>query len=371
LFIGVHTMRLFYFIIVLLILLAFPACEINFDKDKEKEETTEKKVEKIPVEVLALSRGSIESILKSTTHIEAEEEVRVLARTSNLVRELLVEEGDLVEKDQVILLIEDDQQLVNLAKAENDVLKIKMEFDRQENLHKNNLISDQDFNEIKYSLLQIKLTLEEAQRELEYTRVKAPISGTVTGRHIKLGDQIANNQHLFDLVDFESLVARIYLPENHLKSLVVDQKARIRTTAMGDQVYKGFVKRIAPVVDSKTGTVKVTIGVGNQKGLKPGMYVDVELVLNTHDNALLIPKRALTYDADQIFVFKLKEERKVERILVTPILSDKLNIEPLEGFEEGELVVIAGQSGLKDGALVKLPGDPDDEPDEEESDEKK
>ena len=73
LFSGVHTMRLFYFITVFLILLAFPACEINFYKDKKKEESTEKKVEKIPVEVTLedrnlfyIVRGKLPDSLKNT-----------------------------------------------------------------------------------------------------------------------------------------------------------------------------------------------------------------------------------------------------------------------------------------------------------------
>jgi RND family efflux transporter MFP subunit len=357
-----------------MVLFSMLSCQIQIGERKDGErggkDAGTKKEERIPVEVTSLQRGRIESILKSTTHLEAEEAVRVLARTSNQVKELLVEEGSEVEKGQVILVIEDDNQQVNLSKAQNDVKKADIEFNRQENLYNKNLISDQDFSEIKYSLLQKKLVLEDAQRELEFTRVRAPISGTVTGRFIMLGDQISLGQHLFDIIDFNSLVARIYLPETNLINLELDQPARIQTTALGDRIFKGYVKRIAPVVDSKTGTVKVTIAVGNQKGLKPGMYVDVELVLAVHDHALLIPKRALSYDADQIFVFRLKEDRTVERILVEPVLTDRYSVEVQEGFEEGESIVVAGHTGLKNGSKVSLPGDPEEEPEAEEKGEK-
>ncbi|PIE90749.1 MAG: hypothetical protein CR997_04860 [Acidobacteria bacterium] len=340
----------FLFIFLTLIL----ACHPKPDKENEKK----KKTDKIPVEVTELQRGSIESVLKATTHLEAEEEVKVIARTSNMVKELLVEEGDRVQKDQPLLLIEDSQQKRNIRKAENDVVKMQMQFDRQQNLFKKNLISEKDFNEVKYSLMQKELALEDAKRELEFTVVKAPIGGTVTGRYIKTGDQVSAGQHLFDIIDFESLVARIYVPETNLVHLKEGQQARILTTALGERLFKGSIKRIAPVVDNKTGTVKVTVAVGSQQGLKPGMYVNLELILDKHLNALLIPKRALTYDADQIFVFKLKEDRKVERVLVVPVLSDNDNIEPSEGFHDGDTIVIAGQSGLKDGAIVRLPDDP-------------
>lgn len=365
-------MKFIQYLTVFVCLFMLTACEMKIGGDKKDEDTNkekkEKKVEKIPVEISALETGAIESILKSTTHLEAEEEVTILARTSNQVKEILVEEGDTVERDQVILIIEDGSQQVNLAKASSQVKKAKMDFERQENLFKQHLISDQDFNEIKYNLLQNELALEDAERELEYTKVRAAIKGTVTARYINVGDQININQQLFDIIDFDSLVARVYLPETNLGFLELGQKARIQTTALGDKVFKGAVTRISPVVDSKTGTVKVTIGVGNQPGLKPGMYVDVELILQTNPQALLIPKRALTYDADQMFVFKLKDDRTVERFLVQPKLIDKFNIEPLSGFEVGDQVVVAGQSGLKNGSIVRLPGDPE-EKEEPKSDE--
>ena len=108
--------------------------------------------------------------------------------------------------------------------------------------------------------------------------------------------------------------------------------------------------------------MKVTVAIGGQPGLRPGMYVDVDLVVATHSTAVLVPKRALVYDNDQMFVFRLDAERRVERIFVEPRLTDKYHIEPLEGLKYGDRVVVAGQAGLKDGALVALPGD--DEKDE-------
>jgi membrane fusion protein, multidrug efflux system len=92
--------------------------------------------------------------------------------------------------------------------------------------------------------------------------------------------------------------------------------------------------------------------------LRPGMYVLVELVLATRSDALLITKRAWVWDRDQIYVFRLLPDRRVERVLVEPQLMNKDYFEPSEGFEEGDQIVIAGHTGLKDGALVRLPGDP-------------
>ena len=83
---------------------------------------------------------------------------------------------------------------------------------------------------------------------------------------------------------------------------------------------------------------------------------DVALVVAAHEEALLIPKRALVYDQDQVFVYRMKGDDEVERLLLAPRLEDKLNVEPEAGFAAGERVVVAGQAGLKDGAKVRVVG---------------
>jgi multidrug efflux pump subunit AcrA (membrane-fusion protein) len=87
------------------------------------------------------------------------------------------------------------------------------------------------------------------------------------------------------------------------------------------------------------------------------MYVDVQLITDTRPDALLVPKRALVYDNDQIFVYRLSGEGRVERVLVRPLLENKSHIQPAGELTVGDQVVVAGQAGLKDGALVRLPGE--------------
>jgi membrane fusion protein (multidrug efflux system) len=315
----------------------------------------------IPVEVERIVRGPIESALSTFATLEAEQEVKVFARTANRVVELLAEEGDAVEKDQVLVRLDDSNQQVTVAKAQNALDKSRAEFERLEALHSQDLISDQAWSDARFELRGLELALEDARRELSYTVIRSPLAGTITRRLVKLGDLVSPNQHLFDLVDFDSIVARVYVPEKNLRNLAVAQLARVRATALGSQEFTGRVERIAPVVDAKSGTIKVTVGFEQIGPLRPGMYVDVELVLEQRPDALLLSKRALSLDGDQSYAFRLGENRRVERILVEPRASDRLHVEPENGFKEGDLVVVRGQTGLKDGALVRLPEDPDPE----------
>lgn len=325
----------------------------------------ERKEEAVPVEVAALSRGSIESVLRLSSNLEAEREVQVFAEAPRRVTRLVVEEGDAVQKGALLLQLQDEEQRSAVAKAEIALAESRRNFERTKELYEQKLVTEELFTQAGYTVERNEIALADARRELGYTQVRAPIAGVVTERKVNLGDHVTLNQALFRIVDFDSIVARIYVPEKDMVRLAGGQPARLRADSLGGVRFRGSIDRISPVVDPGTGTIKVTVATPRQEGLRPGMYVEVELVTAVHDDALLVPKRALVYDNDQAFVFRLKEERRVERLRVTPLLEDADSVEPAGGLSAGDQLVVAGQSGLKDGGLVRLPGDPEPKKDEE------
>jgi len=327
----------------------------------------DRKEEAVPVEIVALGRGEIEAVLRLSSNLEAERAVQVFAEAPRRVTELLVEEGNTVTRGQMLVRLQDEEQTSAVAKAEIALEQSRRDFARTKELYEQKLVTEELFTEAGYTVKRNEIALEDARRELSYTQVRAPIAGVVTERLVNLGDHVTVNQPLFRIVDFDSIVARIFVPEKDMVRLEKGQPARLRADALGGATFSGHIDRISPVVDPGTGTVKVTVATPRQAGLRPGMYVEVELVTAVHDDALLVPKRALVYDNDQAFVFRLKEERRVERLRLQALLEDADNVEPEGGVAAGDQIVVAGQSGLKDGALVRLPGDPEPEKDEKDA----
>ena len=335
------------------------------DKESSKKKSRySRKSKPVLVELSEVTRGPIEKILERSAPLEAEAQVEVNARTSNPAVDLLVEEGDKVEKGQVLLRLENDSQKNNYDQAKSQYEKEQIDFARQENLYKDNLISEQDYRNAKFSLSQRKLSYEDAQRQFEYTQVRAPITGTITLRDVKVGDQVGSGRKIFEIIDFDSIVAVIHVPEQYLPDLKPNMEARLISNTLGeDNVIHAYVKRISPIVEARAGTVKVTVAVKELGKLRPGMWVDVELVLNTKQDAILIPKKSIVYDNDQTYAFKLfydgtNNVKSVKRQLVLPLNADKVHIEPTDGFLVGDKIVVAGQSGLKENSLIRELGDP-------------
>ncbi|HVS14157.1 MAG TPA: efflux RND transporter periplasmic adaptor subunit [Thermoanaerobaculia bacterium] len=309
----------------------------------------------IPVAALPLTTGRIESVQRYSTNLEAERQVEVLSEADRRVVELLVEEGNRVEQGAVLLRLQDEEQRNALASVQSQLDKARREYERQRSLFEQELISEQAWNEAIYQLEQLQLARDDAERELSYATVRAPIAGTITGRHVNVGAFVQRNQKLFDLVDFSSLVARIYVPERELVRLDRGQPARIVAQALGRESRPARIDRVAPTVDSKSGTVKVTLAMVDRRDLVPGMFVGVELVAGADDDALLVPKRALVYDQDQIFLFRVGADQRVERLRVDVELEERDFVQVADGVVgEGDLVVVAGQAGLKAGAEVRV-----------------
>lgn len=336
--------------------LAAAGCSSRGNADGGEKNESEKAADAVPVEVATLARGPIEQVLRYSTHLEAERAVEVRSEAARKVVALLAEEGDRVGRGQPLVRLEDEQQKNAVARAESQLEQARREHERKASLFAQRMISEQEMTAARHELDQRELALADAQRELSYTVVRAPIAGTVTARLVKLGDTVSPNQRLFDLVDFDSLVALVYVPEKELPRVAVGQEARLVPPAAPGQSFAGAIDRVAPVVDPKSGTVKVTVAVPFASGLRPGMFLEVELVTAVEADALLVPKRALVPDGTQLALWRLAGDDTVERIWIEPVLEDRERVTVASGLAAGDRVVVAGQAGLKPGAKVQLVG---------------
>ncbi len=306
----------------------------------------------VPVEVAVLTTGPLENSLRFSANLEAETQVKVLARAPGQVIKLKVEEGDKVKKNEILLRLEDAEQRSALKRAETELDEAKRIFAKQEKLLTHGVVSDDAREQAQFDLRRLQIAFDDARRVLQYTVVRATVAGTVTLRRVKLGDYVNPNQHLFDITDFASIVAKVFVPEKEVGAVKKGQVVRLLSPSSPTESREAVVERVSPVVDPKSGTAKVTIRIPDTKDLQPGAFVSVELVTAENPNAVLLPRKALVYDDDEPFAFKLVGGDRVERVRVIPTLRGVDYVEPSSGFAAGDKVVIAGQVGLRDKALV-------------------
>ena len=322
----------------------------------------DKKVEAVPVQTAAVTRGPIAETLTFNSTLETESTVDLFPRVAGQVQELLVEEGDFVKTGDPLLKIDDREWRVDANEAQVNLQRESANFARSESLYERNLINEQDYQNAKFMLEQMKLRLDRAQIRLDHATVRAPFDGVVSDRQVQVGARVSTGNKLFSLVSLQDMVARVFVPGRYLPDVAKGQAATVTSDFLPDRSFQGWVKRISPVIDPQSGTFKVTVGISNPDlDVLPGLFVKAAIVTEEREAALLVPKRAVVYDGGNKFLFTVRDDKAVRLPLEAGFESPD-TIEVRSGLEEGDPVIVLGQSGLKDDSPVKIvnPDDPDD-----------
>jgi len=313
-----------------------------------------KKIDAIPVETMPATQGAISSYLLFNSTVETEAAVEIYPQISGLVERIVAEEGDRVEEGDTLLFIDDDQLRLAAEEADVNFAHLEKGFERTEEMSRRKLISKQEYENKRYELDQARLRRERANLELEHSIIRVPFSGVITERHVQVGARVGPSSNLFSLIKLDDMITRVFVPGQYLMAISADQEAVISSDFLQGKRFEGWVKRISPVVDPKSGTFKVTVGVRDRwEFMRPGIFVNVQIITDTHEKAVLIPKQAIVYDGGDRFVFVVRDST-ASRVKLDGGFEDGESIEALSEIEPGTPVIIVGQNGLKDQAKVKI-----------------
>ena len=310
--------------------------------------------EAVPVETASAIAGDISSYLLFSSTIETEAAVEIFPDVSGAVRLVSVEEGDHVVAGDTLVLLDDDQARIEDLESEVNLRHLQAGFERMEEMYRRQLISSQAYEDRQFELEQAKLRRARAELALEHTAVRAPLSGVITSRMVQLGSRVSTAAKLFDLVALDHLIARVYVPAKYLADVVVGQRAEVESHFLEGRSFEGHVKRISPVVDPNSGTFKVTVGLGDKwRELRPGVFVNVRIVTDTHLNAVLLPKQAVVYDGGERYVFVVADSTAT-MVKLDAGFEDAHHVEALSLVAPGVPIIVVGQNGLRDSSLVKV-----------------
>lgn len=324
------------------------------DDGKKGDEEGDDAKTPVPVEVASVEEGSVSAYTSSTANLVAENEVKVLSEVEGRVLTLRVEEGDWVKNGQVLATLVRDDQAIAFKKAQLQETNARAAYDRAKELVERELISREEFDKLSIDYEIAQQELAEAEWALKKTTIIAPFSGRITARMTQLGQHVRPGDELFQVTDFDPLVARIYLPERDVLGLEEGQDVQIRLDAATEVYFAGRIRQISPVVDTSTGTVKVTVEATEPpEQVRPGSFVTVNIVRETHSDALLLPREAVLRELQKAHVY-VAEDDVAEKRAVTLGLEEGELIEVLSGVAAGDRVIVTGQGGLKDGSAVKI-----------------
>ena len=306
----------------------------------------------VPVEVETAGRGDIFATYVATTTISSDRDAPVPARVAGDVVDILVEEGDRVAAGDVLARLDGERLRLEMLAAKANLERVRGEYDRLKDLHSRNLVSAAMYDGLRYDLEALEATWKLAKLNYDYSAIRAPISGIVSSRDVKLGENVTVGQETFRITDASELVAYLSIPQSELAKFETGHEATLEVDSMPGAEFAATIARISPTIDTRNGTFRATAVIDNGSGdLAPGMFARFTIAYEKHEDVVIIPADAVVVEDNESSVYVVADGAVDKRIIETGVRSNG-KIEVLQGLDDGEDVVVVGQSSLREGSKV-------------------
>lgn len=297
------------------------------------------------------SVGSFRSIEGTTLRSEAQ----------GVVREILFEPGEAVQKGDVLVRLDTEVQEAQLQAALAGRKLAESNLKRTRQLHENNNISDAELDAAMASFDEATAQVANLKAVIAKRTIRAPFAGRLGIRRISVGQFISPGQEIVSLQDTRRLYLEFDIPQNQLGRLSAEMTIEARVDTFPDRVFTGMLSAMEPEVSRSTRSVTLQAVFDNpEEALRPGMFAEVSALLPQKRAVIYVPQSAIlnaTY-GDTVFVLEDPEDGDgfpVARQKVVRLGEARGDfIEITEGLEGNEKIVGAGAFKLKDGDPVNL-----------------
>ncbi len=362
----------------------------------------------LPVKVGDVIRGDLIIRLKSPGEAVTNMHVEVKAEASGKVNRILVKESQRVKKGQVLVELDDREARLSLENSEATRLEtlsryiLEQQFAASDqagagveqagqslsktleeigSLYQKGMISQEEYErrsrlleidiiksgakkdeimEVSQGLTQAEIQVKQARLALEKTRVRAPFSGVITNIQISPGQNVSAGLDLFTLVNIDRVQVHAKVLESEIGKMKVGREVDLKFSAYPDQVFKGRVQAISPIVDPADKTCTVIVEMVNvDQVVKPGMHAEVEIAAEIYSDRLLVPQDAILTRNQRKLVFVVEGDRAKWKYIGIGIENeDYAEVLPTDdpggGVEAGNQVLIDGHFTIAHDARIRI-----------------
>ncbi len=273
--------------------------------------------------------------------------------------EVLVVEGQKVEKNQVLARIDDGGLLAQLAQAKSQLLLAETVFNRQERLWSQNIGSEIQFLQAKTQFESAEKAVEALSLQAEKSVVRAPFDGTIDQIFKEPGTIVAPGMgsELFRVVNIDEVYVEVDVPETHITSISEGSKVHVNLSAIGEEI-EARITRVSKVINPSNRSFTVEIPLDNKSGfIRPNLMASVAINDYSNNSAIMIPQSVVSENAEgQQYCFALEESTEgyiAKRLIIETGKTSEDFIEVLDGVEKGALLITEGAKKVSDNQPVK------------------
>ena len=329
-------------IILLSLTMFFVFITNSFKKNKSKD---------ISDFVVQVEKGILSDSINTSGEVKARRTSNIGPRKQGVIKEIKVDEGDLVKKDQVLASLDDEDFIYKIEELELNVEKQKSEFLRREYLYQEGAVSKEDYESYKNNYNISSAKLNDAKAEKSFYLIKAPYGGKITAKYAEIGSYVTPSTNLssdpktknfiFELSEGLEIVAKV--PESDIGRIKIGQEASVRIEAYPSKKYSAIVKKIATraVKDNNVTSFEVTLNFKDiSEEIKIGMTADLEFRVEGNEEKILVPTVSIVTEKGEKGILKVDKNNspKFEKIEIGISSGNKTSV--IDGLEPGEQIFI-------------------------------
>lgn len=323
----------------------------------------------ITVEVLSAKKMLLEATASFSAGLEPEWITEISAKVDGRIEQVTVKEGDWVESGTVAMTLENSDNLAQIMQAQGNLLaaqsnleQAELDYSRYAALAKDGAIAEQVLDNARTKRDAARGQVQTSQGSLALAEEKVanlnitvPRSGVVTKRHLQEGAFVRSGTPLLTVADTRKLLAKATIGESQIADLMVGSKVKVLVDAISNEEFEGVITMISPMADLPARTFNADITIDNKENrLKAGMFAKVEIPLNQTKNVIAVPESAIVLREDQPSIYVVTDNQAVSQRIIKTGIAQNGWVEVVDGLNEGETFVAAGQNKLRDGMNVKV-----------------
>ncbi|MBX3506001.1 MAG: efflux RND transporter periplasmic adaptor subunit [Parvibaculum sp.] len=306
------------------------------------------------VEVVEAERQQVETRVSALGTLQADQAITLTPEITGIVTSIDFEDGQRIEKDGVVIRLDDRDLNARLAQAEARLVLTRANYQRADRLLNQGSgtarARDEALNDFKSAEAEVAAT----KTALDKATITAPFSGIIGLRQVSIGQFVTAGQPIATLADVDNLRIDFQVSEVFLTQIRPGQDATVTFDALPGESYRGTVSAVDPVISMDGRSLSVRALIRNEEDkLRPGLFGRVEIVTATRQS-ILLPESAIVVSPEGgNAVFEVVDGAAK----ITPVRIGERRpgeVEILEGVEDGDVVIVAGQLRVQDGGQVEI-----------------
>ncbi len=295
--------------------------------------------------------------------VAAVQGVTVSADLPGVVDRIAFDSGKTVEKGDVLVQLDTRQEQAQLAGGESQLELARLNHERMQSLVKQDAVSRAEYDTAAATQKQAEARIGEIRATIERKTIRAPFTGVLGIRQVNLGQYLTGGDPVVPLQSLNPIYVNFAVPQQEAAEMRIGRTVHISVDERGNGEFSGRVSAVDSVVNQTTRNVQVQATLANPAGkLRPGMFVQAQVVLGDARNVIALPTSAINYApyGDSVFVVSDMKNpqgqsyRGVRQQVVKLGASRGDQVAVLSGINAGEEIVSSGVFKLRNGAPIQV-----------------